>query len=58
MNLQETDTEKTFRTSVREWMAAHLCGEFEQLRHASGLGSPGYEPALAKRWEQQMALGG
>ena len=41
MNLQETDVEKAFRTSVREWMSANLCGEFEPLRNASGLGSPG-----------------
>ena len=58
MNLQETDTERAFRTSVRDWMHAHLRGEFAPLRHASGLGSPGYEPALAKRWEQQLAAGG
>ena len=58
MNLQETDTERAFRTSVRDWMHAHLRGEFAPLRHASGLGSPGYEPALAKRWEQQLAVGG
>lgn len=58
MNLQETPAEKTFRTSVRDWMAEHLRGEFEPLRHASGLGAPGYEPALAKRWEQQLAAGG
>ena len=58
MNLQETDVEKAFRTSVREWMSANLCGEFEPLRNASGLGSPGYEPALAKRWEQHLAKGG
>lgn len=58
MNLQETDVEKAFRASVREWMAANLRGEFEPLRNASGLGSPGYEPALAKRWEQHLAQGG
>lgn len=58
MNLQETDTERAFRASVRDWMDTHLCGEFAPLRHASGLGSPGYEPALAKRWEQQLAAGG
>lgn len=58
MNLQETDTEKTFRASVRDWMAAHLQGDFAPLRHASGLGSPGYDCALAKRWEQELALGG
>jgi len=58
MNLQETGAERAFRAEVRTWMAAHLRGDFESLRHASGLGSPGYEPALAKRWEQQLAAGG
>lgn len=58
MNLQETGAERAFRDSVRGWMATHLGGEFEPLRHASGLGSPGYTPALAKRWEQQLAAGG
>lgn len=58
MNLQETSAERAFRDSVRAWMAAHLGGEFEPLRHASAMGSPGYTPALAKRWEQQLAAGG
>jgi len=58
MNLQETEAERVFRAQVRAWMGEHLCGEFEALRNASGLGSPGYEAALAKRWEQQLAGGG
>ncbi len=58
MNLQETDIEKTFRASVRDWMGQHLRNDFEPLRHAHGLGAPGYEPALAKRWEQHLAAGG
>ena len=58
MNLQETEAEKAFRASVRDWMGEHLRGEFEPLRHASGLGAPGYAPALAKRWEQRLAAGG
>jgi len=58
MNLQETDTERAFRASVRDWMQTHLRGDFAPLRHASGLGAPGYAPALAKRWEQQLAAGG
>ena len=58
MNLQETESEKAFRASVRDWMGEHLRSDFEPLRHAHGLGAPGYEPALAKRWEQQLAAGG
>ena len=58
MNLQESQADQAFRTRVIDWMATHLSGPFEPLRHASGLGSPGYEPALAKRWEQTLASGG
>ncbi len=58
MNLLESDADKAFRVSVRGWMHHHLAGEYEPLRHASGLGSPGYEPALAKRWERELAAGG
>lgn len=58
MNLQETGAERAFRDSVRVWMATHLGGDFEPLRHASAMGAPGYTPALAKRWEQQLAAGG
>ncbi len=58
MNLQETAEDLAFRRSVRDWITEHLRGEFEPLRHASGLGAEGYEPALAKRWEQQLAAGG
>lgn len=58
MNLQESQADQAFRIGVRDWMAAHLSGPFEPLRHASGLGCPGYEPSLAKRWEQELANGG
>ena len=58
MNLLDTEEERGFRASVRDWMGEHLRGDFEPLRHAHGLGAPGYEPALAKRWEQQLAAGG
>jgi acyl-CoA dehydrogenase len=57
MNVQETAAEQQFRAEVRAWMAANLCGEFEPLRGAGGLGAPGYDAALAKRWEQQLAAG-
>lgn len=57
MNLEETSAEKLFREEVRTWMASHLCGEYESLRNASGLGSPGFEATLAKKWEQELAAG-
>lgn len=58
MNLHETPEELAFRHEVRDWMHTHLRGEFEPLRGATGLGAAGYEPALAKRWEQELACGG
>ena len=58
MNLHETAQEQAFRAEVRAWMQEHLCGEFAPLRGAAGLGTPGYDAALAKRWEQELARGG
>lgn len=57
MNATESKEDRQFRESIREWMAEHLKGEFEALRHANGLGSPGYTAELAKRWEQELAKG-
>lgn len=57
MNATESKEDRQFRDSIREWMAEHLTGEFEALRHANGLGSPGYTADLAKRWEQELAQG-
>lgn len=58
MNAIESIEDRQFRDNIREWMSAHLMGEFEALRHANGLGSPGYTASLAKRWEQELAKGG
>jgi acyl-CoA dehydrogenase len=57
MNATESREDRHFRDNIREWMAEHLEGEFEALRHANGLGSPGYTADLAKRWEQELAKG-
>lgn len=47
----------SFRAEVAGWMDAHLRGEFEALRNG-GPGEPGFDPGLAKRWEQELASGG
>ena len=49
---------EAFRAEVVAWMHEHLRGEFEPLRGCGGLGDPGYDPKLAKRWEQELARGG
>jgi acyl-CoA dehydrogenase len=58
MNLLETSDETAFRQEVRTWMQGNLCAEFEPLRNSAGMGAPGYDAALAKRWEQRLASGG
>lgn len=58
MNIQEHEIAEAFRTEVRQWMAEHLSGKFAPLKHASGLGSDGYDAQLAKEWEQELARGG
>jgi acyl-CoA dehydrogenase len=55
MNLRETPEEHDFRTQVRGWMQHHLAGEFAALRGVGKLGTPGYDPALIKRWEACLA---
>ena len=58
MKMQESEINEAFRAEVREWMAQHLMGKFAPLKHAAGLGSEGYDPQLAKEWEQELAQGG
>ncbi|TAM33569.1 MAG: acyl-CoA dehydrogenase [Rhodanobacter sp.] len=58
MNLDESPDERAFRAKVRAWMRAHLRGEFEPLRGCHGPGTPGFDVALAKRWEQALAAAG
>lgn len=49
---------EAFRAEIAAWMQQHLRGEFESIRNCSGLGGAGYDPKLAKRWEQALARGG
>ncbi len=49
---------EAFRAEIATWMQQHLRGEFEPIRNCSGLGDTGYDPKLAKRWEQELARGG
>ena len=49
---------EAFRAAIAPWMQQPLPGEFEPIRNCSGLGDTGYDPKLAKRWEQELARGG
>ncbi len=51
------EAQETFRAEIAAWMGAHLRGEFEPLRNCVVLGDSGYDPELAKRWEQELARG-
>ena len=58
MNLHESAEEREFRAEVQAWMREHLRGEFEPLRGRHGPGTPGFDVALAKQWEQALAAAG
>src|SRR5574337_1787725 len=58
MNLVESREEGEFRAQVQAWMREHLRGDFEPLRGCHGPGTPGFDVALAKRWEQTLASAG
>jgi alkylation response protein AidB-like acyl-CoA dehydrogenase len=50
--------DEAFRAEVRQWMAEHLTGRFEVLRHRGGAGDEEAFPALRKEWELELARGG
>jgi alkylation response protein AidB-like acyl-CoA dehydrogenase len=47
----------TFRTEVAAWMAAHLTGEYAQLKFRGGSGDGDALPELRKQWERELAAG-
>lgn len=53
-----TTEEKTFRAEVADWMAHHLTGRFEVLRHRGGPGDETAHSELRREWELVMASGG
>jgi len=46
-----------FRREVAEWMAAHLSGEYAQLKFRGGSGEGDALPELRKAWERELAAG-
>jgi len=52
------EEDREFRGEVRRWMAHHLTGRFEVLRHRGGAGDEDAFPALRKEWELELAQGG
>lgn len=58
MRLDFTPEEEAFRAEVAGWLAEHLRGRFEPLRHRGGPGDEEADLALRKAWERELADGG
>lgn len=58
MNLHESPEDQAFRQEVADWMAEHLAGQYEVLRHRGGPGDEEAYPELRKQWERELAAGG
>lgn len=50
--------DEVFRAEIVAWLDAHLCGDYEAVRHRGGPGDEEADPALRRRWEQELARGG
>ncbi|MDH4457631.1 MAG: acyl-CoA dehydrogenase family protein [Nevskia sp.] len=50
--------DEVFRAEVVAWLDAHLCGDYEAVRHRGGPGDEEADPVLRRRWEQELARGG
>lgn len=58
MRLDFTPEDEAFRAEIAGWLAEHLGGRFEPLRHRGGPGDEEADPALRKDWERELAAGG
>ena len=58
MELGFSTEDEAFRNEVARWMAEHLRGDFECLRHRGGPGDEDAYPAERKAWERTLAAGG
>lgn len=57
MRLEFSPEDEAFRAEVAQWMAEHLRGEYECLRHRGGPGDEDAYPEERKAWERQLASG-
>ncbi|MBF8701323.1 acyl-CoA dehydrogenase family protein [Pseudomonas putida] len=58
MKIGFSKSDEAFRQEVAGWLAAHLQGEFAQLRFRGGPGDEHSFPAERKAWERELASGG
>ena len=58
MDLSFSAEDEAFRTEIREWLAAHLTGEWAELK---GLGGPGRDHEMVEErlaWNRHLAAHG
>lgn len=58
MKIGFSAADEGFRQEVADWLASHLCGEFEALRFRGGPGDEHMFPEERKAWERTLAQGG
>jgi alkylation response protein AidB-like acyl-CoA dehydrogenase len=58
MKLSFTAEDERFRADVAAWLAANLCGEFEQIRFRGGPGDEHSYVEERKAWERKLHEGG
>lgn len=57
MKLGFTDQDEIFRQSIADWLAANLCGEFEEIRFRGGPGDEHMFHQQRLAWEKKLAEG-
>ena len=58
VELQLSAEDEAFRAEVRDWLAAHLVGEFAELRGRGGSGDMEGAVEGRRRWERLLASAG
>ena len=58
MKLSFSAADEAFRNEVADWLAANLCGEFEQIRYRGGPGDEHSYVQERKAWERKLHEGG
>jgi alkylation response protein AidB-like acyl-CoA dehydrogenase len=58
MRLSFSADDERFRREVADWLAANLCGEFEQIRYRGGPGDEHSFVEARKAWERRLHDGG
>jgi len=58
MKLSFSEQDEQFRAEVADWLAANLCGEFEQIRFRGGPGDEHSFVEERKAWERKLHEGG